>query len=828
MVAASFSLAQGQVPAADAERRAEALLRSMSLEEKITLLGGTEGLYSHPLPRLHIPAFRMSDGPVGVHDYGLTTAYPAGIALAASWDTDLAHRVGTSMGQDARARGVNFILGPGVNIYRAPMAGRNFEYLGEDPFLASRMLVQLVKGIQSQGVIATVKHFALNNQEYDRQRISSDVDERTLREIYLPAYEAAVRKAEVGALMDSYNLINGIHATANSHLNSDIAKKDWGFDGIIMSDWSATHDGIAAANGGLDLEMAQAEYMTPKTLIPAIKSGKVSEATVDDKVLRILRTTIEFGFFDRDQMDTSIPLNDQESREVALEEARGSMVLLKNAGNLLPLDRNKIKTIAVIGPDAFPAVPGGGGSSQVDPFHAVSFLEGISNYLGPNVKVLNAADDLPLDRVVRDSHFSVTPRGPSGLRAEFFNNLDLSGQPVWQQTDEHIDVNWGEGSFADKGADNFSVRWTGYYAPSVTTNYTFLLSSIDGARVYVNDKLVLDDTGTHSMDLSVYSADLEASKPYKIRIEYFKHVRTGAIRFGIAPTVQPPMIGSGGRTLGITAREAAAKADAVVLCVGFNPWLEGEGYDRTFTLPGRQEELIREIAAINKNVIVVITAGGNVAMTRWIDQVPAVIHAWYPGQEGGTALAQLLFGEYSPSGKLPVSFEREWKDNAVYSSYYPAPGSTHVKYTEGVFLGYRHFDKSDVKPMFPFGFGLSYTSFSYSNLEVTPANGGLNTPISVSFVVKNAGTAAGAEIAELYVGDSHAGVPRPVKELKGFAKVMLDPGESKRVTLNLDRRAFSYYDVTTKAWLAAPGSFDILVGASAEDIRLHGTFLLKN
>lgn len=824
----SSSFAQTPIPAGEAERRAEALLQQMSLEEKIILLGGSEGLYSHPLPRLNIPAFRMSDGPVGVHDYGLTTAYPAGIALAASWDADLARRVGERMGQDARARGVNFILGPGVDIYRAPMCGRNFEYLGEDPFLASRIVVPLIKGIQSQDVIATIKHFILNDQEYDRQRISSDADERTLREIYLPPYEASVREAKVGAIMDSYNLIDGVHATANSHLNNDIVKHDWGFDGIIMSDWSATHDGIAAANGGLDLEMGQAEYMIPKVLIPAIKSGKVSEAVIDDKVLRILRKTIEFGFFDRNQMDTSIPLDNQESRKMALEEARDGMVLLKNSGNLLPLDRNKVKTIAVIGPDAFPAVPGGGGSSQVDPFHAVSFLEGISDYLGSNVKVLSATDDLHLEDVVRDSHFSVTPDGPDGLKAEFFNNLDLNGQPALQKTDARIDVNWGEGSYGENGADQFSVRWTGYYKPDASTNYSFLLSSVDGARVYVNDELVLNDIGTHSMDFSVYSADLEAGRSYKICVEYFKRVRTGAIRFGIAPTVQPPVIGSGGKTLGITARESAAKADVVVLCVGFDRWLEGEGYDRTLNLPGRQEDLIRDIARINKNVIVVITAGGNVNMTGWIDQVPAVLHAWYPGEEGGTALAQLLFGEFSPSGKLPVSFEREWKDSAVFNSYYPAPGSTHVEYKEGIFLGYRHFDRSAVKPLFPFGFGLSYTSFNYSGLEVTPSDGDLNNPIAVSFDVKNTGSVAGAEVAELYVGDSHSNVPRPVKELKGFAKIMLQPGETERVTINLDRRAFSYYDVNRKDWVAEPGNFDILVGASSEDIRLRGKFALSH
>jgi len=825
-LAISVNAQTTRVSVSDAEKRADALLRSMTTEEKITLLGGIEGLYTRPLPRLNIPALRMSDGPVGVHDYGPTTAYPAGIALAASWDTDLAHRVGVSMGKDARARGVHFILGPGLNMYRAPMGGRNFEYLGEDPFLASRIVVPLVEGIQEQGVIATVKHFAANNQEFDRQKMSSDMDERTLREIYLPAFEAAVKEAKAGAIMDSYNLINGVHATANSHLNNEIAKQEWGFDGIVMSDWAATHDGIAAANGGLDLEMPSAVYMTQQTLVPALKSGQVSQATIDDKVRRLLRKTIEFGFFDREQMDRSIPLYSQEGRAVALEEARGSMVLLKNANRFLPLDRKAIKTVAVLGPEAFPAVVGGGGSSQVTPYRATSFLEGISDYLGPRVQVLNATDDVPIDDIARRSQFSTSPGGPNGFKADYFDNLDLGGSPALQRTDERIDFDWGEGSYSDSGADHFSAHWTGYFTPAITSAYNFFLSANDGGRVYLNDQLVLDDTGTHARDLAIYSAELKERTAYKIRVEYFKNVRTAAIRFGIAPVEQPPLVDSGGKTLGIKAREAAAKADVVVLCVGFNPWLETEGSDRTFRLPGGQEDLIRQIASINKNVVVVLTAGGNVDMTGWIDKVPALFHAWYPGQEGGTALAQLLFGEFSPSGKLPVSFERRWEDSAVFNSYYPKPGEQRVEYKEGVFLGYRHFDRSAVKPMFPFGFGLSYTSFTYSNLEVSPATGDLSKSVTVSFDLKNVGSVAGAEVAQLYIGDAHASVPRPLKELKGFAKVALQPGETKRVTLSLDRRAFSFYDVNKKDWSAEPGSFTISVGASSEDIRLQGTFMM--
>jgi beta-glucosidase len=677
-----FSPSQPQTPRqtsppepAEVEKRVDALLSQMTLQEKITLIGGMHNFFTRPIPRLGIPSLKMSDGPLGVHDYGPTTAYPAGIALAASWDTNLARSVGVSMGRDARARGVNIVLAPGLNIYRAPMNGRNFEYFGEDPYLASRMAVGVVEGMQSQNVIATVKHFVANNMEYDRHHVNAVIDERTLREIYLPAFEAAVREAHVGAVMDAYNLVNGEHLTQNAHLNIEILKHEWAFDGILMSDWGATYNGIAAANAGLDLEMPSAVFMTPANLLPAIQQGQVPVATIDDKVRRILRKAIQFGFLDHEQTDKSIPLDDPRSREVAREEARESMVLLKNDGSLLPLDKAKIKTIAVVGPDADPAVIGGGGSSQVEPFTSTSFLAGIRNYLGTRVKVLHAA--------------------------------------------------------------------------------------------------------VHA-----------------------KQVRAAELQ------------------------SLVTAADAVVLCVGFDPNTEGEGADRTFALPPGQDELIRQVASLNKNVIVVITAGGNVDMSAWIDRVPAILQAWYPGQEGGAALADILFGDYSPSGKLPASFERRWQDNPTFHSYYEQ-ADKRVAYSEGIFLGYRYYDRSKTKPLFPFGFGLSYTNFQYRDLQISPRESSSPDSVAVSFDVKNVGHRAGAEVAELYVGDSHSSVPRPVKELKSFARVVLQPGEERKVSLTLNRRSFAYYDVKNKDWAAEPGPFSILVGSSSAQIELSGSFTLN-
>lgn len=803
---------------AEAEKRADALLAQMTLDEKLTLVGGINDFYTQAIPRLGISQFRMSDGPLGVHDYGPTTAYPAPIALAASWDVALGRRVGESMGKDARARGVHFILAPGLNIYRAPMNGRNFEYLGEDPYLASRFAVALIEGIQSQGVIATAKHFVANNQEYGRMDHSSNVDERTLREIYLPAFEAAVKEAHVGAIMDAYNLVNGVYMTQNGHLNNDVVKKEWGFDGILMSDWGATHDGVAAANGGLDLEMPSAQFMNKQTLLPAIERGDVARSTIDDKVRRILRTAFEFGFFDRQQTDLNIPLYRQSGRELALEEARSGMVLLKNENGILPFDKRKIKSLAVLGPDAYPAVIGGGGSSLATPFRSVSYLVGISDYLGKSVRVDYVVEELPLDSIVDNTKFVTAVGGSRGLQGEYFNNEALEGPPALVRTDEKINFRWGEGSYTDNGpVDHFSARWTGYFVPDSTDDYKFYVSADDGVRLYIDDERVIDDWQRHGETLDTASKSLIAGKPYKIQLEYFENIGTATARFGVA---------SATRALGESTKKVVEQDDAVVLCMGFDPATEGEGSDRTFRLPGGQDSFIEQVAGLNKNVIVVLTAGGNVDMTRWIDKVPGLVHAWYPGQEGGTALAEILFGGASPSGKLPVSFERHWEDSAAFGSYYPKEDKR-IEYKEGIFLGYRHFDRSTVKPLFPFGFGLSYTRFQYSGLTVTPASSDLSAPVAVSFTVRNVGPREGAEVAEVYVGDSHASVPRPVKELKGFSKVSLQPGQSKRVSVKLDRRSFSFFDVKKHDWNAEPGEFAILVGSSSAKIELQGKFTLK-
>ncbi|MGD0269891.1 MAG: glycoside hydrolase family 3 C-terminal domain-containing protein [Candidatus Sulfotelmatobacter sp.] len=801
------------VSQAATEARVDSLLKQLTLEEKIDIIGGVDDFYIRAIPRIGLPRLKMADGPVGVRNYGPSTVF-GGIGLAATWDPELAQRIGTVIGEDARARGVHFMLGPGVNIYRAPLCGRNFEYFGEDPFLSARTAVAYIKGIQSQGVSATVKHFMGNNQEYDRHNIDSVIDERTMREIYLPVFEAAVKEAHVGAIMDSYNLTNGVHMTQNGHLNTDVAKKDWGFTGVLMSDWTSVYDGVAAANGGLDLEMPSGKFMNRASLLPAIRAGKVSEATIDDKVRRILRTAIQFGWLDREQTDLSISRQNPEGKQVTLEAARAGMVLLKNDGNLLPLDKGKLRTIAIIGPDAYPAVPAGGGSADAKPFTPVSYLEGLVNYPGSSAKVYYQRGLPTLDEIAKHTEFTTEATGgQQGLKTEFFTNATLSGTPAVNRTDKHVNYEPARGG---DGADSdMSIRWTGFFTPATPGEYLVFVQGPGengGYRLFIDKKLVFDNWKTWFAFVGETAMKL-ASGPHQVELDYYAHGGWGKTMANLG-IVRPETLVSA------EAKSLASHADAVVLAVGFDPSSEGESGDRTFQLPPGQDELIHQIAAANKNTVVVITSGGGVNMAPWVDQIPALLQAWYPGQEGGTALAQLLFGEFNPSGRLPISIERRWEDNAVHDSYYPKKGEKKVEYREGVFVGYRHFDKSGIKPLFPFGYGLSYTTFAFKNLTVSPASG--DQLVTVAFDVSNTGARSGAEVAQVYVGDKHAKVPRPVKELEGFARVELNPGETKHVQVTLDRRAFSYYDVKSHSWTVAPGDFDIYVARSSAEIELTG------
>jgi beta-glucosidase len=820
--------------AAEPESRVEALLKQLTLEEKLAMVGGTDNFYVRGNERLHVPRLRMADGPLGVRNVGPSTGYAAGIALAASWDTLLAGRIGTFIGHDAHARGVQIMLGPGANIYRAPHCGRNFEYFGEDPYLASRMTVAYIKGVQSQGVSATVKHFLANDSEFDRHGTNAVIDERTLREIYLPPFEAAVREAHVGAVMASYNLINGQHASQNVPLNVDLLKKEWGFDGVLMSDWYSVYDGVAAANAGLDLEMPEGEFMSPTVLAEALRTGKLSLEALDDKIRRILRLSLRFGWLDRDpqQPELSWPLYSQEGRKLALESARASMVLLKNEHGLLPLDDKKLKRLAVIGPDAFPALPAGGGSAQTRPFQSVSFLEGLSTRLAGKAEVTYRRGLLTWEELFGKSVWRTEgatdaggkrgERGERGLKAEYFAGRDFAGPALTTRVDDHVDFYWAKGVEAPASQKEFSARWTGAFVPEKTGDYRFVATTygLDTYVLWVDGKVVLDRSQA-KQPLGVKVLHLAAQKPVAIKLEYRHHDHHARIALGVRALdafIDPD------------AARLAAQAEVAVVFAGFDPATEGEGADRTFALPLDQEELIARVRAANPRTVVVLTSGGGVDMQPWLDKIPALLETWYPGQEGGTALAELLFGDVSPSGKLPVTFERRFEDNAVFKSYYPQKGhgDDHtVTYDEGLFVGYRHFDKHSLKPLFPFGFGLSYTTFKLDHLTVLPGKMEGDGPVTVSCEITNTGTRAGAEVAQIYLSETGAKVVRPVKELKGFAKVTLAPGETQRVSVTLDRRALSTFDVASKTWKATPGTFKVLVGPSSRDLRLFGELVLR-
>ena len=643
-------------PSAGVELRVGDLLKRMTLEEKIDMIGGYKDFYIAPNARLGIPMITMADGPLGVRNYGDATAFTAQIAVAASWDVGLMQQVGAAVGKEARAKGVHIMLAPAVNIYRIPVCGRNFEYLGEDPFLAGAMAAAYVRGVQSQGVVATVKHFAANNQERNRTTVSADMEERTLQEIYLPAFKAAVQEGGAGAVMTAYNLVNGAHCSQNEHLIRDILKGAWKFDGIVMSDWGSTWDGVAAANAGLDLEMPSGEFMTRQTLIPAVNDGKVKVSTIDDKVRRMLRVMFRMGFFDRPQQDPSLPRYSPESRLVALRAAREGSVLLKNRGDVLPLDRHRITSIAVIGPDAQPAVTGGGGSSQVKPFRAVSVLEGIVERAGDGVEVYYAKGlEQDLGRLFQQSVFSTGTE--SGLQGEYFSNMNLEGTPSFSRRDQRIEFDWGNGPADGFQKTKYSVRWTGTIHPPSDGVYDFVVRGDDGYRLYLDDRLVISAWRDQSATTESVGRKLKGGSDHRVRLEYYQNEGGAVISFGW---------GLSELQMDSSAVQRASRTDAAVVCVGFNAFTEGEGFDRSFTLSAEEEQLIRAVANVNPRTIVVLIAGGNVSMTGWIDAVAGVLHAWYPGQEGGTAIADIIFGDVNPSGKLPASFEKRWEDNPAY------------------------------------------------------------------------------------------------------------------------------------------------------------------
>jgi beta-glucosidase len=834
IVVVGFMAAVAQAQAAkpdspEIEAQARQMLSKLTLEQKIKLIGGVDSMYTNAMPSIGLPRFKMSDASVGVRTWGPTTAYAGGAALAATWDPDFARVLGEGLGRDARARNVNFLLGPGVNIARSPVSGRNFEYLSEDPFLNSTIVVPFIEGVQSQGVIATVKHYAANNQEFSRHDTDSVVDERTLREIYLPAFEAAVTKGHVDAVMNSYNLLNGVHATQNEFLNLNVLKGDWGFKGILMSDWDATYDSVGAANNGLDLEMPSPKFMNAQALLPAVKAGQVKESTIDDKVLRLLRTELRYGFTDRPQWNDSYSTYSVADRKVALQGALESLTLLRNEDHFLPLDAAKVKTIAVIGPIAWPAVPGGGGSSEATAFEPVSILTGIADAAGPGVHVLYTRG-LP---DMREIFWRTQWNGP--VQANTYASKDFTGsaQTATQHgINEYKQEWWGP---ADKSPR--SISYSASYKAGKAGKYMILAaaSGSDKYTVSVDGKDIITQVQAEGQYPESATLDLSAGQTIKVVAQY-KPGFAGN-RFGLGIVNEDDMISE-------DVKKFAAAADVAVVAVGYGPQFESEGFDRSFGLPWGQDALIEAVAAANPHTVVTVESGGGFDTSRWLEKVPALLEDYYPGQEGGTVIGEVLFGKHDPEGRLPVSFDRAWKDNPSYPYYYPTPGEDtvlhvnqpgqperditigRVHYGDKLMVGYRYWTTTGKKPLFPFGYGLSYTTFSFSNLQVASTAQSGST-VSVSFDVTNSGSVEGATVAQLYVSDPSAKVSRPERELKGFEKVRLSPGATKHVSLNLDARAFSYWDEGEHKWTIDPGKFVVRVGDSSENTPLAGDITIQ-
>jgi beta-glucosidase len=818
--------------------RVESLLAQMTLKEKISLLSGKDNWNTMPVERLGIPSITMTDGPHGVRasdistgrKLGPATSYPTGISMGASWNPELIERVGAALGEETRGMGCHILLGPCVNIVRSPLGGRNFETYSEDPFLAGRIGVGWVKGLQSQNIGASLKHYACNNQEINRTRSSSQVDERTLREMYLPAFEAVVKEASPWTVMTSYNKINGVYASENPKMLKDILKGEWSYQGVVITDWGANHSTIDSKNAGLDIEMPGPVKYFGSFLADAVQNWQVEEAEIDESVRRILTMIVASGVMDETNANPPGSVNTVEHQALARELAEESIVLLKNDGQILPLQPDRVRSIAVIGPNAAEGRIGGGGSSYVEPPYRISPLQGLQARAGETIEIRYAqgCDNNTIPPTITSDFFTPPDGEGIGLKSEYFNNTDFSGEPVSTGTDPKVEgYFFGTPPTAGVSADAFSIRWSGTLRVPESGLYTFILGNTDLCRLYIDNNLVLENDRGHVPTEIIFEnpaeitaavrLEMEAGRAYPIKVEFTKVLGedVSVLRLMYLPPVpdEDPLA---------AAVELARTSDIAVIFAGMPTGFESEGDDRPdMDLPGPQTELIRAVAAANPNTIVVVNAGAPITMP-WLNSVPAVLEAFYPGQEGGHAIARILFGDVNPSGKLPITFPHRLVDNPAFMHY---PGEREVHYGEGLFVGYRYYDMRDVEPLFPFGYGLSYTNFEYSDLQVPPEVKA-GEDVTLTLVVKNTGQHAGKETVQVYVADKKSSLLRPKKELKGFQKILLEAGESRTITIVLDQRALSFYNPALKTWVAEPGTFEIMVGGSSRDIKQTASFEL--
>lgn len=796
------------------EARASALLKAMTPAEKINHLGNG---FRTGNRRLGIPPMNLADSPVGLNRGGRpANVYPAIVELAATFNPELAFACGEALGKNCRARDFHVFLGPGVNIQRIPICGRNFEYFSEDPLLTSRMAVEYIRGVRSRGVLATVKHFVCNNQDFNRYRSDSVVDERSLREIYFPAFKASVREGGAECVMTGHNKLNGEWCAANAWLLTDVLRNQWGFEGVVMADWNGRHDGIKAVRAGLNFDSPEGRNVNETTLEPALESGAVTMEQIDRLVESTLRMQLKAGFFDRPQLDATCPDNNPECVAVSLETARQGIVLLKNEGGLLPLDKTKRIHVAVVGPNAHPLVISGGGSAHVKAFSTTSLPDAIrKDALCRFEMTLNTNDLMNLfcSRSVF-SHVDAAGASVPGLKAVYYGRPWWKGAEVAQAV--HTSINGEVNRALPDGVDpnSFSIQWTGQICPQESAEYALIANSYEKLQVRLDGRTVIDWKGggymrSHRVDLS-----LEGGRFYDVDVRFSGRARNPQlVQFGWG------RIDGIGR--GSPVEELAADADVVLACVGYGPESEGEDVDRSWRLPGMQRELLDLLASVNSNVVVIANAGNAFETVGWSQRVPVILHAFYSGQEGGQALKEILCGETNPSGKLPFTFPKRLED--VPSMAFYNDRVLEQVYSEGVFVGYRGMDRDGTEPLFEFGHGLSYTSFSYSDLDIAADGEG----VRVACTVQNTGKQAGAEVVQLYAGEKNPSVPRPPRELRGFKKVKLRPEESARIEFRLNRRDLGFYDVSEKEWKTEPGSYEIAVGSSSRRLPLKETYALK-
>jgi len=808
--------------------RIDELLGRMNLEEKVSMLAGSDLWHGTGVPRLGIPPIKVTDGPCGARggrSQGGTTAacFPCGTALAATWNPELVGRVGVALAEEVRTKRAQVLLAPTVNIHRSPLAGRNFECYSEDPHLTARVAVAYIRGVQSQNVGACIKHFVCNDSEFERNTISSQVGERALREIYLAPFEVAVKEAKPWSVMAAYNRVNGTYASEHPRLLREILRREWGFEGFVVSDWYGTRSTAAAAEAGLDLEMPGPPRHRGEKLLDAVKAGSVSESSVDAAVRRLLEVTLRSGLLEHPEEAAEESIDRPEHRQLAREAAAEAIVLLKNESDVLPLDRRKIRTLAVIGPSADVAHVQGGGSAGVSPHYIVSPLEGIRASCGAEV-ALRYERGCTNHKVLPAIGASFVP---SGFQVEYFGNPDLSGDPALSEHSRGIDFIW-EGRIEPKvDPEIHSVRFSGTFAPTENGAFTLSLTSVGRSRLFVDGIEVIDNWTQQTRGDSYFGAgtvemkaqlEMREGEEREIRIEYCRsNPFISGIRVGALLPVPDDLMDR--------AAAAAAEADAAVVVVGLDSNWEGEGRDRLdMELPGCQAELVEAVAAANRNTVVVVNAGSPVAMD-WVERVPAVLEVWYPGQELGNALADVLFGDVNPSGKLPTTFPKRIEDNPAYLNY---PGENgEVLYGEGIFVGYRYYDRKRIAPRFAFGHGLSYTRFSYGELRLGRDRMGMDDELEVAVEVSNAGERAGSEVVQLYLRDLECSLARPEQELKAFEKVALDPGETQTVRFALARPALSFYDPAREGWVAEEGEFEVRVGSGSRDIRARARFALE-